>query len=344
MQEAPRCDAAASPDYVAGFRDGFVDYVYAGGTGEPPPVPPRRYWNVGLRSPGGKARANDWFAGFRHGARSAHDGGYREMGTVRGMLAGYPRGAQSMNSYAAPEETYSPPAGPTNPFSAEDPVESLPDPASKPSAEVSTLPPPSTHTEEALPTETPLQNLPAKNPPPVNHDEPIPPPQLPPAHDHPTTFEQNSSEPDDAANAAVPAELELPQEGKSLLPIPPANEGWKPTHQNTEALQSRRTAVSPAIASASHNRRTVQTPLEPQSTTVRIVKLNVHSPHDSGACQPSKSKSAVTQASFAAASEIVAGSCLTPLPDSGSANDVAPSDTMLRPAQESKSNTIVFKR
>ena len=44
------------PDYAIGFHDGFVEYVYAGGTGEPPPVPPRTFWNVGLRTAEGKLR------------------------------------------------------------------------------------------------------------------------------------------------------------------------------------------------------------------------------------------------------------------------------------------------
>jgi hypothetical protein len=75
-------------DYALGFRDGFVDYVYAGGNGEPPPVPPRPYWNVMLRSPEGKQRADRWFAGYRHGAQSARVGGYRELGTIRTSLVG----------------------------------------------------------------------------------------------------------------------------------------------------------------------------------------------------------------------------------------------------------------
>jgi hypothetical protein len=73
-------------DYALGFRDGFVDYVYAGGNGEPPPVPPRQYWNVMLRSPEGKQLADLWFAGYRHGAQIARDGGYRDLGTIRTSL------------------------------------------------------------------------------------------------------------------------------------------------------------------------------------------------------------------------------------------------------------------
>jgi hypothetical protein len=93
--EAGRCpDLFGEPDYVMGFRDGFVDFVYLGGTGEPPPVPPRHFWNVMLRSPEGKVRANLWFDGYRHGAAVARDGGYRELGRVHSSLVGFASGPQ----------------------------------------------------------------------------------------------------------------------------------------------------------------------------------------------------------------------------------------------------------
>jgi hypothetical protein len=75
------------PDYASGFHDGFVDLVYSGGTGEPPPVPPRVFWNSGFRADG-KQRANQWFDGYRHGARVAREGGYREMAIVQTSTAG----------------------------------------------------------------------------------------------------------------------------------------------------------------------------------------------------------------------------------------------------------------
>lgn len=70
--------ASITDAYEAGFKDGFVDYVYAGGTGEPPPVAPREFWNVGRRNPHGHAAAAEWFAGYRHGALVAREDGYRE--------------------------------------------------------------------------------------------------------------------------------------------------------------------------------------------------------------------------------------------------------------------------
>jgi hypothetical protein len=75
-------DLPVSEAYELGFSDGFTNYVYAGGTGEPPPVPPREFWNVCERSPDGKAAAAEWLAGYRHGSRVARAGGYRERGVV----------------------------------------------------------------------------------------------------------------------------------------------------------------------------------------------------------------------------------------------------------------------
>lgn len=69
-------------DYALGFRDGFVDYVYAGGEGEPPPIPPRKFWNVAWRTPEGDVGARQWFSGYRHGAQVARNGGYRDGGII----------------------------------------------------------------------------------------------------------------------------------------------------------------------------------------------------------------------------------------------------------------------
>lgn len=76
----PTCLAA---DYGWGFREGFAEYVYAGGTGEPPATPPRPYWQVDFRSPEGSLGVQSWFEGYRHGARVARDGGYRRCATLR---------------------------------------------------------------------------------------------------------------------------------------------------------------------------------------------------------------------------------------------------------------------
>lgn len=99
LAERRGCPGAANDaDYALGFRDGFVDYIYAGGNGEPPPVPPRQYWNVALRGAEGKAAASQWFAGYRHGANVARFGGYRENGIA---ASSYAWGGAVVGDYAA---------------------------------------------------------------------------------------------------------------------------------------------------------------------------------------------------------------------------------------------------
>lgn len=77
----------ASEPYALGFSDGFTSFAFAGGSGEPPPVPPRQFWNVSCRTAEGKAAADDWFAGYRHGARVARAGGFRDAAVVHSSLA-----------------------------------------------------------------------------------------------------------------------------------------------------------------------------------------------------------------------------------------------------------------
>lgn len=103
----------ANDAFGSGFRDGFVDFVYAGGNGEPPPIPPRSFWNLGSRTPEGQGAADDWFAGYRAGARAARDGGYRQFAIVQSSAccdippAGQPTEGMmqlSPGQYLMPEE------------------------------------------------------------------------------------------------------------------------------------------------------------------------------------------------------------------------------------------------
>jgi hypothetical protein len=80
--QAYQPDACYSDDFVDGFKAGFADYLYAGGTGEPPPVPPRTYWKAQYESPLGQQMMQDWFTGFRQGSAVARASGYREAITV----------------------------------------------------------------------------------------------------------------------------------------------------------------------------------------------------------------------------------------------------------------------
>jgi hypothetical protein len=76
-----------SDAFHRGFVEGFVDYVQAGGTGEPPYLPPFRYRLTPFRTPEGIAAIEDWYAGFRQGAAIAKESGLRELNYV--PLPGY---------------------------------------------------------------------------------------------------------------------------------------------------------------------------------------------------------------------------------------------------------------
>jgi hypothetical protein len=109
-------------DLESGFKQGFADFLYSGGTGAPPPVPPRCYWNYCYETPEGHKAIEAWFAGFRAGAESAKESGYRKLVLV-------------------PASTCLPSMAPQTP--------QLPPPS--PSAAPGMLPAPTTSKEEELP-------------------------------------------------------------------------------------------------------------------------------------------------------------------------------------------------
>jgi hypothetical protein len=89
MQQA-NPEVQYSPDFADGFKDGFSDYLYAGGTGEPPPVAPDGYRRAVYQSPAGHQAIEDWFRGFREGAAQARASGLRELVTLPASV-GMPR-------------------------------------------------------------------------------------------------------------------------------------------------------------------------------------------------------------------------------------------------------------
>jgi hypothetical protein len=99
-------DTPYSTDFGCGFKKGYADYLYAGGTGNPPPLPPRCYWNSHYQSPEGHRAIEDWFAGFKAGATAARQSGKRELVTVPASTALAP-------SFPSPEQV--PPPQPSPP-------------------------------------------------------------------------------------------------------------------------------------------------------------------------------------------------------------------------------------
>jgi hypothetical protein len=66
-----------SEDYAQGFKDGYAEYLYRGGDGEPPLLAPKRYRHVQYQTPQGYMAVEEWFAGYRHGTAVARDTGAR---------------------------------------------------------------------------------------------------------------------------------------------------------------------------------------------------------------------------------------------------------------------------
>jgi hypothetical protein len=84
-----RCSSSGqdySADYARGFKDGFADYLYEGGTGEPPLVAPKHYRALRYQTAMGYVAVQDWFAGYRHGASVARQSGFRQLVTVAASL------------------------------------------------------------------------------------------------------------------------------------------------------------------------------------------------------------------------------------------------------------------
>ena len=71
-----------SDDHEQGFVDGFAEYLSAGGTGQPPPLPPRKYWRGRFQNPIGQQQILDWYDGYRHGVAAAQVGDHRSFVVV----------------------------------------------------------------------------------------------------------------------------------------------------------------------------------------------------------------------------------------------------------------------
>lgn len=77
-----------SDDFERGFKEGYVEYLYRGGDGEPPLVAPARYRHFRYQSPDGFLAIEQWFAGYRQGSALARDTGMRNFITGPSGLHG----------------------------------------------------------------------------------------------------------------------------------------------------------------------------------------------------------------------------------------------------------------
>ncbi len=90
-------DSEFTESFERGFKEGFADYLYAGGSGNPPPVPPRCYWGPKYETPEGHMAVEDWFAGFRLGSALAVSSGYRNLVTIPASTGLQSRNARATN-------------------------------------------------------------------------------------------------------------------------------------------------------------------------------------------------------------------------------------------------------
>ncbi|MBV9122326.1 MAG: hypothetical protein JO112_03060, partial [Planctomycetes bacterium] len=118
-----------SEDFACGFEEGFADYLRAGGSGEPPPFPPHKYWKTCYETPEGFQAAEDWFAGFRQGSAAARESGLRQFIILPSSLGSAEAGPPAGPDHPGPKECPTPP-GPLLPGRdwGVSPGESLPPP------------------------------------------------------------------------------------------------------------------------------------------------------------------------------------------------------------------------
>ncbi len=81
-QVVARNPLLANPvEYGEGFKTGFAEYLYHGGNGYLPQLPPQEYRSIEYQTPAGYQAINRWYAGYAHGSHTAEAGGFRRLVT-----------------------------------------------------------------------------------------------------------------------------------------------------------------------------------------------------------------------------------------------------------------------
>jgi hypothetical protein len=141
-----------SRHYYRGFEEGFTDYLKEGGSGEPPPLPPRNYWRLYYQNAEGHQAIQDWFAGFRHGADVARASGVRELVVVP-VSSVPPKETQADPTIASMDERQAETQNGKAPSAPQPPAPKPPEKAPTPSVEGPT--PPKTVNGKPMPQPTP---------------------------------------------------------------------------------------------------------------------------------------------------------------------------------------------
>jgi hypothetical protein len=148
-------------DYACGFKDGYAEYLFRGGDGEPPLVAPLKYRHIRYQTPEGYQAIEDWFAGYRHGAATARDSGARHWITGPSALeAGMPMDAREPHLLAPGT------VGPMPEVLPSQPTPVPPDPMKQSSSGEPPL------IDFGLPLANPVQHVPPPPPADMGHTEP----------------------------------------------------------------------------------------------------------------------------------------------------------------------------
>ena len=95
-----------SDDYAQGFKEGYAEYLFRGGDGEPPLVAPLRYRHIRYQNANGYLAIENWFAGYRHGAAIARDTGARSWVTgPSGLQSAVPKNGTQESHLLLPVQT-----------------------------------------------------------------------------------------------------------------------------------------------------------------------------------------------------------------------------------------------
>lgn len=131
-----------SEDYALGFKAGFAEFLFRGGDGEPPLMPPLRYRDIRYQNEQGYSAVQDWFAGYRHGSGMARDSGARKWVTGPSSLQAQLE-VMEAHDHTVPPDLSMPPMPAPTPLPAPDilpPPQVLPAPHALPKTVIDAQP------------------------------------------------------------------------------------------------------------------------------------------------------------------------------------------------------------
>lgn len=78
---SPESSGDCSHHYARGWKRGYYD-VSTGSCGQPPAVPPAKYWSARYQDPDGQQAVDDWYRGYQCGVIAAEQCGHPHWNAV----------------------------------------------------------------------------------------------------------------------------------------------------------------------------------------------------------------------------------------------------------------------